>query len=46
VAAEAGVARVTARRYLEYLVTIGQARMEPVVGWPGRPRKTYSATEA
>lgn len=44
VAAEAGVARVTARRYLEYLVTIGQARMEPVVGGPGRPRKTYSAT--
>jgi response regulator of citrate/malate metabolism len=44
VAAEAGVARVTARRYLEYLVTIGQARMEPIVGGPGRPRKTYSAT--
>jgi two-component system response regulator DctR len=44
VAAEAGVARVTARRYLEYLVTIGQATMEPVAGGPGRPRKTYSAT--
>ena len=44
-AAEAGAARVTARRYLEYLVTIGQARMEPVVGGPGRPRKAYSATE-
>jgi response regulator of citrate/malate metabolism len=43
VAAEAGVARVTARRYLEYLVTIGQATMQPVVGGPGRPRKTYSA---
>lgn len=43
VAAEAGVARVTARRYLEYLVTIGQATMQPVVGVPGRPRKTYSA---
>jgi response regulator of citrate/malate metabolism len=42
VAAEAGVARVTARRYLEYLVTIGQATMEPVVAGPGRPRKTYS----
>ena len=43
VAAQAGVARVTARRYLEYLVTIGQATMQPVVGGPGRPRKTYSA---
>jgi response regulator of citrate/malate metabolism len=43
IAAQAGVARVTARRYLEYLVTIGQATMEPVVVGPGRPRKTYSA---
>jgi response regulator of citrate/malate metabolism len=41
VAAEVGIARVTARRYLEYLVTIGQATMEPVVTGPGRPRKTY-----
>lgn len=41
VATHAGVARVTARRYLEYLVTIGQATMEPVVNGPGRPRKTY-----
>ncbi len=41
VASRAGVARVTARRYLEYLVTIGQARMDPVVDGPGRPRKTY-----
>lgn len=41
VATRAGVARVTARRYLEYLVTIGQATMEPVVDGPGRPRKTY-----
>jgi len=41
VAARAGVARVTARRYLEYLVTIGQATMQPVANGPGRPRKTY-----
>jgi response regulator of citrate/malate metabolism len=41
VAAEVGIARVTARRYLEYLVTIGQATMEPVAIGPGRPRKTY-----
>jgi response regulator of citrate/malate metabolism len=41
VATRAGVARVTARRYLEYLVTVGQATMAPVVDGPGRPRKTY-----
>jgi response regulator of citrate/malate metabolism len=35
------VARVTARRYLDYLVTIGQATMEPVVVGPGRPRKAH-----
>jgi two-component system response regulator DctR len=33
--------RLTARRYLEYLVTIGQATMEPIVNGPGRPRKSY-----
>jgi response regulator of citrate/malate metabolism len=38
---EVGIARVTARRYLEYLVTIGQASVEPVADGPGRPRKTY-----
>jgi two-component system, CitB family, response regulator DctR len=43
VAAETGVARVTARRYLEYLVTIGQATMEPLVTGPGRPRHAYAA---
>jgi response regulator of citrate/malate metabolism len=43
VAAETGVARVTARRYLEYLVTIGQATMEPLVTGPGRPRHVYAA---
>lgn len=46
VATQAGVARVTARRYLEYLVTIGQATMEPVVDGPGRPRKTYQLVSA
>jgi response regulator of citrate/malate metabolism len=45
VGAEVGVARVTARRYLEYLVTIGQAAIEPVVDGPGRPRKTYRPVE-
>jgi response regulator of citrate/malate metabolism len=43
VAAETGVARVTARRYLEYLVTIGQATVEPIVTGPGRPRHVYAA---
>jgi two-component system, CitB family, response regulator DctR len=42
VAAETGVARVTARRYLEYLVTIGQATMEPHATGPGRPRHVYA----
>ncbi|MEA2229945.1 MAG: two-component system, CitB family, response regulator DctR [Solirubrobacteraceae bacterium] len=39
-----GIARVTARRYLEYLVTIEQATCESVIAGPGRPRKTYRAT--
>jgi two-component system response regulator DctR len=43
VAAAAGVARVTARRYLEYLVTIGQATVEPLVTGPGRPRHVYAS---
>jgi len=43
VAAQAGVARVTARRYLEYLVTIGQATVEPLVTGPGRPRHVYAS---
>lgn len=38
---EAGIARVTARRYLEYLVTIGQATMDCIADGPGRPRKLY-----
>jgi two-component system response regulator DctR len=36
-----GVARVTARRYLEYLVTVGDASVEVVVHGRGRPRKMY-----
>jgi response regulator of citrate/malate metabolism len=43
VAAETGVARVTARRYLEYLVTIGQATMEPIATGRGRPRHVYAS---
>lgn len=38
----AGVARVTARRYLEYLVTVGDATVDVVVHGRGRPRKMYS----
>jgi two-component system, CitB family, response regulator len=36
------VARTTARRYLEYLVTIDQASVEAAPAGPGRPRKLYS----
>jgi two-component system response regulator DctR len=41
-----GVARVTARRYLEHLAAAGHAvtATEPV--GPGRPRKTYEAARA
>jgi response regulator of citrate/malate metabolism len=41
VAAAAGIARVTARRYLEYLVTIEQAAMDCIADGPGRPKKLY-----
>jgi response regulator of citrate/malate metabolism len=41
VAAAVGVSRVTARRYLEYLVTTGRARVSVTPDGPGRPRKTY-----
>ena len=37
-----GVARVTARRYLEYLEVIGAARVERECNGPGRPRNRYS----
>src|SRR3954451_4197077 len=43
VATETGVARVTARRYLEYLVTTGHATMEPVPTGRGRPRHLYES---
>jgi len=36
-----GVARVTARRYLEYLEVIGAAEVERECNGPGRPRNRY-----
>jgi response regulator of citrate/malate metabolism len=41
VAARTHVSRVTARRYLEYLVTVGQATTSILTTGPGRPSKTY-----
>lgn len=41
VAAETGMARVTARRYLEHLVSLGQCTVDAVSLRPGRPAKTY-----
>lgn len=41
VAAQLGLARVSARRYLEYLVTKGKARIVPKYGVAGRPEKFY-----
>jgi len=40
-----GVTRTTARRYLEYLVTVGEATVEEVPDGPGRPSKTYAAID-
>jgi response regulator of citrate/malate metabolism len=40
------VARVTARRYLEYLVATGQATATPQWGARGRPRNAYAMTPA
>ncbi|MEU6734259.1 response regulator [Streptomyces physcomitrii] len=40
-AARAGISRITARRYLEHLVTAGRARRSPVYGQVGRPELTY-----
>jgi len=42
-AARTGLARVTARRYLEHLVTTDQAAVEAWPTGPGRPRKLYRA---
>ncbi len=41
VGAKIGLARVTCRRYLEYLVTIGEASAMSVPTGPGRPRRVY-----
>ncbi|WP_433184225.1 response regulator [Actinoallomurus sp. CA-150999] len=41
VAAAAGISRVTARRYLEYLVDGGQAARTPQYGQVGRPELLY-----
>lgn len=40
-AAELGLARVSARRYLEYLVTVSRAKMTPRYGSAGRPENRY-----
>lgn len=41
VADEMGIARVTARRYLDYLVKLGRARLEVQYGSVGRPVNRY-----
>ena len=43
---EIGVARVTARRYLEYLDVMGLARVERECHGPGRPRNRYQRVPA
>jgi response regulator of citrate/malate metabolism len=39
-----GLARVTVRRYLEYLVATNQAAVEAEPNGTGRPRKRYKLT--
>ncbi|MFC4454993.1 response regulator [Deinococcus sonorensis] len=47
VGAQVGISRVTAWRYLEYLVQAGQAVLDFTYGQPGRPTKLYrSARQA
>jgi response regulator of citrate/malate metabolism len=46
VAERLGMARVSARRYLEFLVSRGQARIVPQYGSAGRPEKFYVWTDA
>jgi response regulator of citrate/malate metabolism len=41
VATDMGISRVTVRRYLEYLVAIGDAAAESAITGRGRPRKLY-----
>lgn len=45
VAEATGIARVTARRYLEYLVTVGHAEVDATPRGPGRPTKTYRSRD-
>ncbi|TKV28732.1 response regulator [Arthrobacter sp. NamB2] len=45
VADRLGMARVSARRYLEFLVSRGQARIVPQYGSAGRPEKFYVWTD-
>ncbi|MDO8210228.1 response regulator [Conexibacter sp. CPCC 206217] len=44
VSAASGLARSTARRYLDFLVGLGQADVMPSPGQRGRPSNLYSAT--
>jgi response regulator of citrate/malate metabolism len=40
-----GVSRVTARRYLIYLVEVGRAEVQSEYGVPGRPKHLYASIE-
>jgi len=41
VADQAGVSRVTARRYLDHLCQLGRAELSMRYGGPGRPEHRY-----
>jgi len=46
IAVKVGLARVTCRRYLEYLVTLGEANVSSAPAGPGRPRRVYEERRA
>ena len=46
VADRTGIARVTARRYLEYLVAADEATCSSAADGPGRPAKAYALSFA
>jgi response regulator of citrate/malate metabolism len=46
VADATGLARATARRYLEYLVCTDRASVESIPSGPGRPRKLYRSEQS
>jgi two-component system CitB family response regulator len=45
IASGLGISRSTARRYLEYLVTLGKVKADLSYGTVGRPERVYRNTD-